>query len=39
LIADLKNVTSSQEIRFVSELSSYYQGLKTEAVEINVVYS
>ena len=39
LIADLKNVTSSQEIRFVSELSSNDQGLKTEAIEINVLYS
>ena len=39
LIADLKNVTSSGEIRFVSELSSKDQGLKTEAIEINVIYS
>ncbi|MBA2629201.1 MAG: class I tRNA ligase family protein, partial [Rickettsiaceae bacterium] len=39
LIADLKNVTSSREIKFVPVLSSNDQGLKTEALEINVVYS
>jgi len=39
LITDLQNVTSTMEIRFVSELSSKEQGLKTEVIEINVVYS
>ncbi len=39
LIADLQNVTSTMEIRFVSELSSKDQGLKTESLEINVVYN
>ena len=39
LIADLQNVTSTMEIRFVSELSSKDQELKNEAIEINVVYS
>ena len=39
LITDLQNVTSTMEIRFVSELSSKEQELKTEVIEINVVYS
>ncbi|MEA0971425.1 Valine--tRNA ligase [Candidatus Megaera venefica] len=39
LITDLQNVTSTMEIRFVSELSSKEQELKTEIIEINVVYS
>ena len=39
LITDLQNVTSTMEIRFVSELSSKEQKLKTEVIEINVVYS
>lgn len=39
LITDLQNVTSTMEIRFVSELSSKEQELKTEIIEINLVYS
>ncbi|GAB4164568.1 MAG: valine--tRNA ligase [Rickettsiaceae bacterium] len=39
LIADLKHVTSSQEIKAVSELSSDKQGLINDDLQINVVYS
>jgi len=38
IISDLKNVTSSKEIRFVEELSSQKQGLTIEDLQINIVY-
>ncbi len=38
LIADLKNVTSSHDIKFVDSLSSDAQNLFAEDIKINVVY-
>ena len=38
LISDLKNVTSTKEIRFVSKLTSEEQELSMDDLKINVVY-
>ena len=38
LISDLKNVTSTEEIKFVETLSSLEQNLISENIQINVIY-